>query len=391
MDIEKPINKLYNKNGLMQKYGGDVWTTILTIFSFGIIFTYIYVLNHMHKIKKNWATERCNPFIIPIAGWINNTNKTNESDLEYTVKNFESCLGGGITDFFNYISESFKNVINGLEDLFKDFLKIIAGLINYFMSLILGILLLIEELWLYLLKGTVEGQKILLSVEDSVQKLIGTILVVLYTKIILFRLSMAWMITTPIFMIWTTVVSNLIKLLIFCVQHQAAVIFKWTTFAFCLTGMTTASLSAAGATFLSFLAGMLPSISLWFDFDAGAAMASAAAAAASILGIPAVPALVAGAVASFISSIGAIVSMVISGIAAMGLGVLALLGGGDVVASCLINVTQNIYGTVLLLYIVVSITSLVVMLFIIKLCFHLVKSVLGNMNIPGQGLPGLSY
>ena len=88
MSINKSISKLYNNAGFIEKYGGEVWITILILFIFGVAFTYINVLNHVNSVKKNWGHERCNPFIIPLAGWINNTNKDSESDFQYTVDNF---------------------------------------------------------------------------------------------------------------------------------------------------------------------------------------------------------------------------------------------------------------------------------------------------------------
>ena len=184
MDIDKSINKLYDKSGLMQRYGDQVWISILLIFVFGVIFTYINVLNHMQKVKKNWATERCNPFIMPIAGWINNTDKANENDAKYTINNFEFCLGNIITNFFHYVADGFKNVVSGLEDIFKDIGIILSGIINFLMSLISGILKLIENLWNLLLQGYVASEIGLNSVRDSVSRLMGTLIVVMYTQIL---------------------------------------------------------------------------------------------------------------------------------------------------------------------------------------------------------------
>ena len=82
--------------------------------------------------KKNWGHERCNPFIIPLAGWINNPNKKTESDFQYTVDNFEFCLGSVVQSVFQFIADSFKFILQGLANLFQDILNILSGINNPF-------------------------------------------------------------------------------------------------------------------------------------------------------------------------------------------------------------------------------------------------------------------
>ena len=50
--------------------------------------------------------ERCNPFVIPLAGFINNTEKNKKTDGQYTVDNFEFCLGNIIESSFQFIIDS---------------------------------------------------------------------------------------------------------------------------------------------------------------------------------------------------------------------------------------------------------------------------------------------
>lgn len=392
MDIDKSINKLYDKSGLMQRYGDQVWISILLIFAFGVIFTYISVLNHMQKVKKNWATERCNPFIMPIAGWINNTDKANESDAQYTINNFEFCLGNIITNFFHYISDGLKNVVSGLEDIFKDIGIILSGIINFLMSIISGILKLIENLWNLILQGYVASEQGLNSVRDSVSRLMGTLIVVMYTQILSFRLSIMWMITTPIFMLFTTILSVLIELLLWCVSHQLYVMWQWTTFAFCITGISIASLGTGIAVFLS-----------WLAANGTALAASLNAMGATFMGmipgelfIPFVgEAMAAGSlsagISSFISGIAAILAAIISGIGALASAIAAGIGIAQTVASCIISITSVIYGIIKTLFLITSVAGLMVMLYILYLCWAFVKQTLGQMNVPGQGIPGLSF
>lgn len=392
MNIEKSINILYDKSGLMQRYGDQVWISILLIFAFGIIFTYIHVLNHLQKTKKNWATERCNPFIMPIAGWINNTDKETESDTQYTINNFEFCLGNIITSFFHYMSDSLKNVVSGIQDIFKDIGIILSGLINFLMSIISGILNLIENLWNLLLQGYVASEQGLNSVRDSLGRLTGSLIVVMYTQMLSFRLSIMWMITTPIFMLFSTIMSVLIELLMWCVSHQLYVIWKWTTFAFCITGISVASLATGLSIFLTWLAAMGDTLAGALEATGIGAMTSAVAEAF----IPFVgPGLAAGSTAlgigEFVASIAAIVASIVSGIGAMASAIAAGIGIAQTVASIIISITSIIFGIIKILFLITTVAGLMVMLYILYLCWAFVKQTLGQMNVPGQGIPGLSF
>jgi len=67
--INQKIDKLYNKNGFMEKYGGQLFLSIIIIFVVSVLFVYLQILNNLEPVKKNWGKERCNPFVIPFS-WI---------------------------------------------------------------------------------------------------------------------------------------------------------------------------------------------------------------------------------------------------------------------------------------------------------------------------------
>ena len=260
------------------------------------------------------------------------------------------------------------------------------------MSIISGILNLIENLWNLMLQGYVASEQGLNSVRDSISRLMGTLIVVMYTQILSFRLSIMWMITTPIFMLFTTILSVLIELLLWCVSHQLWVMWKWTTFAFCITGISIASLGTGIAVFLSWLAAM------GTDLAAGLN-----AMGASLLGmipgelfIPFVGEAMAagslsGAISNFIAGIAAILAAIISGLGALASAIAAGIGIAQTVASCIISITSVIYGIIKTLFLITSVAGLMVMLYILYLCWAFVKQTLGQMNVPGQGIPGLSF
>ena len=93
------IEKKYSKEGYMDKYGGSVLLTSITLGIFGMLFGYHYFQTDIKALKKDWPNIRCNPLIIPFAGIIN--APPDGSKWEYTAENFGHCLTGILKDVVN--------------------------------------------------------------------------------------------------------------------------------------------------------------------------------------------------------------------------------------------------------------------------------------------------
>ena len=391
MNINKTISKLYNNATLTEKYGGELWITILTIFIFGVAITYVNVLNHVHSVKKNWGHERCNPFIIPLAGWINNPNKKTESDFQYTVDNFEFCLGNLVHSVFEFITDSFKFLLQSISNLFQDILIILSGIINFVMSIITGILGLLQNAWGLALQGSVGLQETLHKSRDTFSKLVGFVVVVLYTKMLLFRMSIAWMITTPVFMMFSLLVDLLVSLLLYCIKNQAVTIYMWSKFAYCVLTTnsqnaleTTAESDAAAGTVEVGVEGVENSLGTGED-------AAATAEASNPFTLAGAFALFAASVSAFISAVASAVSAMISYASATVSTVGASLSAAFNAMGCSMSILSAVMSVFRIVFMIVQLTATIVLMYLIFTCVQFVKATLGQMNIPGQGIPGLSF
>ena len=94
------INELYLKSGYMDKYGKDVWITVILSITFTILICYQYLINTLEVVRNDWPNFRCNPLFMPFAGFIN--KPSDQSNLEYTVLNFSEC----ITSILQFIAEN---------------------------------------------------------------------------------------------------------------------------------------------------------------------------------------------------------------------------------------------------------------------------------------------
>ena len=83
------IKKQYDKLSYFDNYGGSVILFILiTILLVFLIMTCVSFTN-IKIIKEDWVNQRCKPYIIPIAGFINKPDNMNFN--EFTKQNFVYC------------------------------------------------------------------------------------------------------------------------------------------------------------------------------------------------------------------------------------------------------------------------------------------------------------
>ena len=165
------INKLYEKAGFLEKYGGSLVMTIIIFFVFFILISYYYIKSKMKNIQQNWAEEKCNPSVIPFAGMIN--PPPDGSSMQYTGENFNECLNNtleGVADvamepiqysvsIINSFMEGVMDAINALRDLLSRIRNSIGDFAKDVMARILSILMPILF--------------VLIKMKDSFQKVNG--------------------------------------------------------------------------------------------------------------------------------------------------------------------------------------------------------------------------
>ena len=136
----------YNNNGLE-----IIITIILFVFTLAYVI-YGVLLNFKQSIKDNWTENRCNPMVMPIAGWIMEPEDMTQN--EYNEYNFNMCtesiiqnaadnalspinnLTSGFTDIFSYLSNISLYLTNKVSDLCMFILNIFKSLLQTFYAII---------------------------------------------------------------------------------------------------------------------------------------------------------------------------------------------------------------------------------------------------------------
>jgi hypothetical protein len=175
------IKKIYENLTYFDQYGSSlilfiIITIILIIFIFSCI-----ALANIQPIQQDWPNQRCKPYIIPIAGFINKPPNVNFSD--YTAQNFNYCTQNILKDItgialepITFITKSLSTVTNDAKQATND----IRGMVNKIRTLFASI---IEEIMGRILNITIPLQQIIISFKDFAAKIQGTMTAGLFTTL----------------------------------------------------------------------------------------------------------------------------------------------------------------------------------------------------------------
>lgn len=137
MDKSKPpsiftqyIDKIYSKSGYLDKYGGSVVGTTITLLIFFLLFAYHYVMNNVKPIKADWVNKRCSPAVMPFAGLIN--TPPGQSWIDFTASNFAACTGDILRESVKFFLEPIYLATDLVMDIFAEIAKSVQAIRDLF-------------------------------------------------------------------------------------------------------------------------------------------------------------------------------------------------------------------------------------------------------------------
>lgn len=175
------LKKMYDKLSYFDQYGFSFILFIIITIIVVIVVNACIVLTNVKNIKKDWANQRCNPLIMPIAGFINKPDNVSFND--FTAENFTYCtqnmlkgISGNSLQPLNYIVSSgssfldnAKNSINGMRGMFIKIRDFFSTFVNEIMNRLLNSLIPIQE--------------IIIKFKDFIVKVQGTMISGIYTSL----------------------------------------------------------------------------------------------------------------------------------------------------------------------------------------------------------------
>ena len=113
------INKLYENLGYTDIYSGSILFVVLITILFFIATSYFIIFANIGPIKDDWTNQRCNPKVMPFAGFINKPDE--ETIFEFTKNNFISCTQNILISITSEALKPITFITSTLQELFDEF------------------------------------------------------------------------------------------------------------------------------------------------------------------------------------------------------------------------------------------------------------------------------
>ena len=210
-DLNSKLLKLYENSSFFKIYGGDFWITVIFIIVCSLLTVFIFITNHFNKIRQNWKEERCNPLYMPFAGYINPDN--GKSNLEYVKENFKFCNNKFIKKLETNAMQPIYGMTNNMNNMLNTLLDGWKGMMSI-MNMLKTFLGNISEIVINKLVAILVAiQTIFIKVKDSIGKMTGTLVAIIYTFYNLYKVLKLYLLNIINIVIAEILVATIIALI----------------------------------------------------------------------------------------------------------------------------------------------------------------------------------
>jgi hypothetical protein len=120
------VSKIYDKTSYFDTYGGSLVFCIVLLVFLAMFHMYQRMMLKAEPIRRNWAENRCSPNVIPFAG--NIMRPKNMSWVEYTGKNFNSCLNITLEKITGYFVQPIQTILGPIMKIWKAMLTALQNI-----------------------------------------------------------------------------------------------------------------------------------------------------------------------------------------------------------------------------------------------------------------------
>ena len=148
----------------------DIALSIIIIIIFIALYSFNLLATGIKKIRNNWPVYRCNPIVMPFAGTFGHD----------PVENFVFCIENMQTSFMGYLLEPIHYIFSIFGSLAGDLFKAIDFIRKFINQLRSFFAADVKKIFGVFLNILIEFQRIIIAIKDTMGKLIGVMVSILY-------------------------------------------------------------------------------------------------------------------------------------------------------------------------------------------------------------------
>jgi len=175
----KMLKKTYDGLSYFDQYGSSLLLFIFVSIVLFLLVSCCFALIYAQPIRDDWARQRCNPYVIPIAGIINAPK--GQSATDFTKENFDYCTQNIVKGITGNAVQPLTFITSLITDLFSAIQNSINTARAMFNKIRLSIRAIGEEIMGRIMNIMAPLQQIILCLKDMLAKTQGILTAGLYT------------------------------------------------------------------------------------------------------------------------------------------------------------------------------------------------------------------
>uniref|UniRef100_A0A6C0DEW6 Vint domain-containing protein n=1 Tax=viral metagenome TaxID=1070528 RepID=A0A6C0DEW6_9ZZZZ len=175
------VKNLYKDIGFMGQYGSDIFLSFIYLLIPVIVFLYFKTIKDTESVKNDWANKRCNPTVIPFAGFINKPDDM--SIAEFTQKNFTFCIQSIFLSITSFLVQPLTYVTYRISAIFGNIIQSVNSSRILMSNIRTNISKISSEILNRIINVTVPIRAMVVSFNDLIKKVVAILTAGLYTSI----------------------------------------------------------------------------------------------------------------------------------------------------------------------------------------------------------------
>lgn len=183
-NIQESANKvknMYDKLTYFDQYGSQVFLFIVLSIIVFLVYSYCAVMLNVQPIKDDWVNQRCNPKVMPFAGFIN--KPPGKSIGDFTQENFTYCVQNILKSITGYAVQPLTYITSILQSLYLEILKQIQGVRDMINNVRNSMSALAKEVMGRIMNMMIPLQQIIIGMKDAMGKIQGILTAALFTSL----------------------------------------------------------------------------------------------------------------------------------------------------------------------------------------------------------------
>ena len=179
--MKKFINKVLKKNTYFDRHINDILTTGVTVFLLICAYSYLSLKKRAQLIKREWNKYRCDPSVIPLAGFINAKPGSNFSDqIKFTIENNKICNNEILEESRNKYLNPVQRIQSNLISSFSNSSKSLSFVKSSFSKTTGAVTIMFDGLWNVMSSLVNKLQSFFIKIRNIFLSTIGIFLTTFY-------------------------------------------------------------------------------------------------------------------------------------------------------------------------------------------------------------------